>query len=101
MCIPESKQVSEVENSADKFLKSILGNGMFDSPVSPKPDSPLQVTFMSLTCWQAWHGWIKVWKGAFKLADVIAQECTEYKWHGKGLIWAVLLVHYRLLLVFY
>ncbi|XP_023712451.1 meiosis regulator and mRNA stability factor 1 isoform X5 [Cryptotermes secundus] len=38
--LTESKeQLSEAENSADKFLKSILGNGMFDSPSSPKPES--------------------------------------------------------------
>ncbi|XP_021942540.1 meiosis regulator and mRNA stability factor 1 isoform X2 [Zootermopsis nevadensis] len=36
----ESKeQLTEVDSSADKFLKSILGNGMFDSPTSPKEDS--------------------------------------------------------------
>jgi hypothetical protein len=46
--------LSEAENYTDKFLKSILGSGMFDSPTSPNPEEQVSdgITVQSIT----WHG---------------------------------------------
>jgi len=56
LCISESqKQLPEDENIADKFLKSILGSDLFDSPSSPKSDSQGKVMSLSFMLWCTGH----------------------------------------------
>ena len=45
----------EVENLADKFLKSILGSDIFDSPSSTKSDSQGKVMSLSFMLWCTGH----------------------------------------------